>query len=160
MNKGKVILTAFLLISCMFAFSCADKRYRMVSEAMEPTINEGDTYSADLSIYKTQLPQRWDIVLFNSPPEPEYNWAMRVVGLPGEVIDFDSLGITINGDILSVPIPGIKYSKGVGRDTLSHPYTIPDNHYYVIGDNVSNSYDSRFWGALPFSKIFGKAILD
>lgn len=43
---------------------------------------------------------------------------------------------------------------------MPHPFTVPENQYYVIGDNVNDSYDSRFWGALSLDKILGKAIID
>lgn len=141
-------------------YGCGENQFQMVAESMEPTIKKGEMISADLSIYKTQLPERWDIVLFNSPTMPETNWTMRIVGLPGEVINYDSLGILIDGQRLTPLIPGIKYIKGIGSDTLSHPYTIPENNYYVIGDNVDNSYDSRFWGAVAIDKIFGKVTIE
>jgi len=156
----KNIFESLLLpILTILVLSCG-KQYRMVDEAMAPTIKDGDLISADMTAYENQTPKRWDIILFNSPPMPENDWVMRVVGLPGEVMDYDSLGVTVNGKRFPAPIPGIIYSKELGKDALTHPYTIPENHYYVVGDNVHDSYDSRFWGALSLDKILGKAIID
>jgi len=155
----KTAKNSFFLLSIILFFSCSNP-YRMVGEAMAPTIKDGDLISADMNAYEHQSPKRWDIVIFNSPPMPEKDWVMRIVGLPGEVIDYDSLGITANGTRLSEPISGIKYATETNKNMHSHPYTIPENHYYVIGDNVNNSNDSRFWGAVPFDKIMGKVILD
>lgn len=155
----RIVRSLVFLISIILLFSCG-KSYQMVGDAMAPTIKDGDLLSVELSAYEKQSPERWDIIIFNSPPMPEKDWVMRVVGLPGEEIDYDSLGLTVNGKRLSEPISGIKYSKAIGRDTLSHPYTIPENHYYVIGDNVNNSYDSRFWGAVSIDKIMGQAIFE
>ena len=153
-------LRSLLILTTIILFFSCDKSFYMVGDAMAPTFKNGDLISADMSAYENQSPKRWDIIIFNSPPMPEHDWVMRIVGLPGEVIDYDNLGVTVNGKKFHAPISGVMYSKGIGKDTLTHPYTIPENHYYVVGDNVHNSNDSRFWGALSVDKILGKAIID
>ena len=96
----RIVRNLLFLTSIILLFSCGES-YRMVGESMVPTIKDGDFFSADLVAYEKQLPERWDIIIFNSPPMPEKDWVMRVVGLPGEEIDYDSLGLTANGKRLS-----------------------------------------------------------
>ena len=146
----------------LLSFSCQNNNFEMTSTSMEPTIKKGEVVSADLSIYNKELPSRGDVVLFHSPVMEEVDWVMRVVGLPGEVVSFDSNGILINNNPLDYATFNVKYDmseSGIGSSKiLVHPYQIPKNQYYLLGDNVNDAYDSRFWGSIPKDQIFGKVI--
>lgn len=132
---------------------------------MAPTIKANEVVTADMSAYKTRLPSRWDVVIFRPTPVSEKRqqelWMMRIVGLPGETIEFYEDGIHINGKVQTQPtqLQNIEYSAVVASgqtETVSFPFVIPDNKCFVVGDNVNNSFDSRFWGALPLDSIVGK----
>jgi len=157
----KIVRSLLFLISIILLFSCGES-YRMVGESMAPTIKDGDFFSADLVAYEKQLPERWDIIIFNSPPMPEKDWVMRVVGLPGEVVSFDSTGVLINNNPLDSSTFNVKYDmseSGIGSSKfLAHPYQIPEKQYYLLGDNINDAYDRRFWGSIHKGQIFGKVI--
>lgn len=132
---------------------------------MEPTIRAGQLVVLKHSAYKKAEPKRWDIVFFEPVvDDPNALWVMRVVGLPGETISIAENGIMINGE--SCPPPkGVTWTYApVPRHSgkaipIEFPFVIHTNAYFVLGDNVTNSYDSRFWGSLPRNKIKGKVVL-
>jgi len=89
---------------------------------------------------------------------------MRVVALPGETVAFASGGITVNGKPLVPPrhVSNVSYVsldhlplRGAGG-RITSPYVVPGGSYFVLGDNSTNSNDSRIWGAVPFTNIVGR----
>ena len=90
---------------------------------------------------------------------------MRIVGLPGEDISFTNGNLLINGQLPAQParLAAIHYRDPAtllmfGPFTFTNPLVVPPNAYYVLGDNVTNANDSRFWGSLPRTNILGKVL--
>jgi len=136
-----------------------EARY-IASGSMEPTLEVGDKLIIDKHTYLTAPPQREDIVLYLPPPQitefsaSEDALIHRIVGLPGEVVEVRDGQVFINEEPLEEPylpqIGSIDYDYG--------PETIPNNAYFVLGDNRNNSFDSHLWGMLPGEMILGQAI--
>ena len=88
----------------------------------------------------------------------------RVIGLPGETISLTASGIVVNGSILSIPValsnvayrPPERLLGSRGGVLVAFPYTVPPKHYFLVGDNWTNSYDSRQYGAIPLTNILGR----
>ena len=97
------------------------------------------------------------IVTFKSPAELDKEYVKRVIGLPGEKIKIVNKKVYINGKPLDEPYTYFKDKKieGSVRDNLPD-FTIPDHHYFCMGDNRDNSFDSRFWGPLHKDYIIGR----
>jgi signal peptidase I len=135
------------------------------------TSHEGDR----IMISKQLAPRRWDLIVFRWPPDPSINYVKRLVGLPGENLEIRDGAIWINGERLEPPksIRGIHYSptiewngqvhSGPGSDSV----TLGPDEYFVLGDFVDQSSDSRFWErgapghppyALPASHLVGVVI--
>jgi signal peptidase I len=99
--------------------------------------------------------QRADIVVFSPPPSPigpqPSDVVKRVIGLPGEVIGSRNGHVTINGAVLSEP-----YLPAKTLTTDFKTVAIPQDEYFVIGDNRTNSQDSRFYGPIANASIVGK----
>jgi signal peptidase I len=90
MKSFALILVGIVLTSCR-----AEQR-RQMSSSMEPTVRRGEVVDVDSLAYSTSSPKRWDVVLFESPIG-EGEWMARIVGMPGETVDWDSSGLRING---------------------------------------------------------------
>ncbi|AZN40932.1 signal peptidase I [Paenibacillus albus] len=122
--------------------------------SMQKTLVEGQRLIEDKVSYYFEKPQRGDIVIINGP-ESDKRLIKRVIGLPGDVIDFTEDGrVTINGEALEEPyIKGLTYANG-----LQVPYTVPDKTVFVMGDNRENSMDSRAIGPIAFSSVEGRAV--
>jgi signal peptidase I len=126
-------------------------------------------------------PDRGEVVVFKLPSDPAINYIKRVVGLPGDVVYYDqgSKQLTINGEKVPMELlgpfdgdPGIELVKeGLGegghellltrgRLSLGGTYRVPEDHYFVMGDNRDNSRDSRFQGVefIPEDRLVGKAV--
>ncbi len=135
------------------------KAYKVVSGAMLPTLEIGDHLVADLNAYHSVTPQRGDLALFAYPVDPTKDFIMRVIGLPGEKIEIRGKLVYINGEKLNDTwgVFDEQGSDSEGRKGFG-PETISPNEYFVMGDNRYKSYDSRFWGTVPFSSFRSKAL--
>jgi signal peptidase I len=124
--------------------------FKMPTETMEPTLLKGDLILADKAIYKKSEPKRGDLIIFIYPPDTRKMFIKRLVGLPGETIEIKSGSILINGTVLSEPRFANKhyYNKG-DYAKEGQAVKIPDDGYFVLGDNTAASLDSRYWGFVP-----------
>jgi signal peptidase I len=108
---------------------------------------------------------RGDVVVFKTPPLAQIKcgeggtFVKRIVGLPGETVQDRVIGgagyIYINGKKLDEP-----YVRQVLRDIgPANTWRVPPNSYFVMGDNRAQSCDSRVWGAVPKSNVYGKVVM-
>ncbi len=120
---------------------------------------------AEQWVLPTGAVRRGDVVVFKFPEEPERDFIKRVIGLPGEILEVRRKRVYIDGAPLDEPyLEGRQPASGPAavaverRDTFG-PVTIPDGHYFMMGDNRDNSQDSRYWGPLPHGYLKGRAML-
>jgi signal peptidase I len=113
--------------------------------------------------------KRGDIVVFKYPEEPERDFIKRVIGLPGETIELRNKKVYIDNQGLEEPYVHFLFPPGdseTGDAELTDfdvrrrygPVTVPEGHYFMMGDNRDNSQDSRYWGFLPREYVKGKAL--
>lgn len=142
---------------------------------MIPTLDIGDHILVNKFIYGVRLPftdmvlipiqepERGDVIVFRFPKDESKDFIKRVVGIPGDTIEVKDKTLYLNGQQQTelyiqqgedgVPAPSIQ-----DRDNFG-PVSVPQNSYFVMGDNRDHSLDSRFWGFVDFSKVKGQAFL-
>ena len=99
--------------------------------------------------------ERGDVIVFRYPENPDVDYVKRVVALPGETIEMVDGEVRVGRTPMAEP-----YVEPRNVDAIDFgPLTVPDDHYFCMGDNRDNSRDSRVWGPVPRSLIRGKAFL-
>ncbi len=166
--------------------------FRIPSASMTPTLLTGDfifvnkfAYGLRLPVINTKIveigePQRGDVVVFRLPSDPSVNYVKRVVGLPGDVVEYHPANkrLTINGEPVPIEVVGpYEEEPGTvlgweqlgehghrvlltqGARAAAAQYEVPAGHYFMMGDNRDNSQDSRFEevGFVPEGNLVGRA---
>jgi len=144
------------------------RKSTQVSGGMAPTITNGESVTINYLAYAGSSPRRWDVVALLGPAPllPSNSMFLkRVIALPGESIFLSSNGIVVDGAVLSMPAAVSnaycppERLPALGKAALvSFPYAVPPKHYFVVGDNWSNSLDSRYYGAVARTNILGKVM--
>jgi signal peptidase I len=98
--------------------------------------------------------ERGDLVVFFFPLDRTKSYIKRVVGLPGDTVQIDAGAVYVNGERLSETYVPDEYQDHQSLTTR----TVPPDNYFVLGDHRSSSNDSRAWGTVPRSYIYGKAV--
>ncbi|WP_435782913.1 signal peptidase I [Cellvibrio sp.] len=151
--------------------------YSVPAGSMSPTINVGDMVVVNKYIFNDaasedgRKPERGEIIAFHPPHTPETTYLKRVIGIPGDVIQFSDKQLTINGKpIETLTVDGINFSETLNSTTYTVQYsneqnplrnfsgTVSSNHYFVMGDNRDNSLDSREWGFVSTESLVGKVV--
>lgn len=114
---------------------------RIPSESMENTIMEGDQLFGNRLAYRNSDPQRYDIVIFKYPDNEKQLFIKRVIGLPGETVNIVDGKVYINDD--PTPLDDSFLPEKMEGDF--GPYQVPENCYFMLGDNRNWSNDSRSW---------------
>jgi signal peptidase I len=167
--------------------------FKIPSGSMMPTLLAGDfilvnkfSYGfrvpiLNYTIIEVDKPHRGDVFVFHYPPKPSIDYIKRVVGLPGDVIEYKSKTLYINNkkieqtfvgkypyimnEIHHIEAKEFKEALGsVNHSILIHDlpgenfkFEVPQGHYLAFGDNRDNSADSRVWGFVPEHNLVGRA---
>lgn len=126
------------------------------SGSMENTIMTGDRVIGNRFAYSFSDPQRFDIIIFRYPDDESQLFIKRIIGLPGETVEIRDGKIYLNGS--DEPLEDVQTKETMVGSFGS--YTVPENSYFVMGDNRNDSKDSRYWTNTFVTKdeILGKAI--
>jgi signal peptidase I len=174
--KSEIIAWFWVILAFMLINGTLGQARVIPSASMENTLLIGDhlimsRLGYDAGIPFTNLhvplwknPKRQQIVIFKPPYDtslPDY--VKRVIGLPGETVDVHDGAVWIDGKKL-------EENYTIGRteapmrsqligDFAGLPFKVPENCYFVMGDNRENSLDSRYWGCVPRNDILGTPVL-
>ncbi|MGB8495718.1 MAG: signal peptidase I [Candidatus Acidiferrum sp.] len=174
--KSEIIAWFWVILAFMLINGTLGQARVIPSGSMENTLLIGDHlimsrlgYDAGVPFTNWHVPlwrnpQRLQIVIFKPPfdlTQPDY--VKRVIGLPGETVDVHDGAVWINGRKL-VENYTLGPSERPRPDQLrvaygGLPYKVPENCYFVMGDNRENSEDSRYWGCVPRNDILGTPVI-
>ena len=126
------------------------------SSSMEDTIMPGDRVFGNRLAYVLGEPERFDIIIFRYPDDESQLFIKRIIGLPGETVEIRDGHIYINGS--DTPLEDVETKEPM--EGSFGPYTVPEDCYFVMGDNRNNSRDSRYWEHtfVTEDEILGKAV--
>lgn len=109
--------------------------------SMKNTIMEGDRLIGFRLAYVFSEPQRGDIVIFKFPDDESENYVKRIIGVPGDVIQITDGHVYVNGELSPE-----SYIREAMIDTgTEQTYIVPEDSYFMLGDNRNSSKDSRYW---------------
>lgn len=154
-----VIIVVIAVLASLIVRTFVFQTYFIPSASMEPTLQIGDRIIVNKLSVDFGTIHTGDIVVFKSPPAENcgagvIDLVKRVIGVPGDTLTSKGNTIYINGHPLDEKWP---HTEPIGPP-IGH-VTVKAGHYFVMGDNHSDSCDSRFWGTVPRSDIIGKAFL-
>ena len=161
---GAALLLTFLVRS-LFA-----QAYRIPAGSMISTLAIGDHFMANKLIYGATVrnpgtravlfrlpalrqPAAGDVVVFIFPKDRDKDFVKRIVAVAGETVELRGTSLLVDGQERVEPYA--RYEGG--RQSDFGPFRVPDGHVFVLGDNRNQSYDSRFWGAVPIGDLLGRA---
>jgi signal peptidase I len=164
------------VILALFIRTFVVQAFKIPTGSMEPNLLVGDHLLVNKFVFaptasgleRAVLPvrpiRRGDVVVFKFPEEPERDFIKRVIGLPGDTLELRSRRVFINGQPIDEPYAHYLFPQGqddgAGFDVRERygPVTVPERHYFMMGDNRDNSQDSRYWGFLPEHYVKGRAL--
>ena len=151
--KMIIFVVVFVLVVNNFLIINA----KIPSESMENTIMTGDQIFGNRLAYLTHDPERYDIVIFKYPDNESKLFIKRVIGLPGETVTIKDGKVYINDSAEPLDDSFIPETM----EGNFGPYEVPENSYFMLGDNRNWSKDSRFWNNTYVKRdaILGKAVL-
>jgi signal peptidase I len=175
--EALIVAIVLALIIRTFLFQA----FKIPSGSMLDTLQIGDHLLVNKFMYGTHIPfvdgcflavrqpERGDVIVFEFPEDEDESYFQRrdfikrVIGIPGDVIEIKNKQVFVNGlpylleqevhkDAQTVPAVA-------GPRDFAGPIKVPEDRYFVMGDNRDYSYDSRFWGFVDKSKIKGLAFI-
>jgi len=172
----ELVETLILAALIFFAVRALAQNFRVEGSSMEPGLHNGQYLLVNKAVYlKINLdtlhkflpfvdggdeperflfrgPKRGDVVVFRFPRDPERDFIKRIIGVPGDTVEIVNGSVYVNGVLLNE-----SYVTGDSRS--DHERTVvPEKSYFVLGDNRSNSSDSRSWGFVPEENMIGQAM--
>jgi signal peptidase I len=169
------------VVLALFIRTFVVQAFKIPTGSMENNLLIGDHLLVNKFVYAPGEPslgrmflpvgtiKRGDIIVFKYPEEPERDFIKRVIGLPGETVELKEKKVYINGQpidepyvhFLLPPSSQSEFSEHTTSDVREKygPVTVPERHFFVMGDNRDNSQDSRYWGFLPRDYVKGRALV-
>ncbi len=156
---GEALIIALILTLIIRTFIV--QAFKIPSGSMHPTLMVGDKLFVNKFLYKFDDPQRWDVVVFKYPEDPKKDFIKRLIALEGETVEIRDGVIYIDG-IKQILPDEIKQNLYYNQEPFAaprRPVKVPENSYFVLGDNSLSSRDSRYWGFVPKKYMVGKAFV-
>lgn len=150
-----ILWTLAIAIAAFFLLRLSVQTIRVDMPSMEPNVMPGYWIMLDKVSYRFHDPRRGDVIVLHAPPtvEPGKDFIKRVIGEPGDTVEIKNQTVFINGQPLEEP-----YLASPPHYTMSL-VTVPENQFFVLGDNRDISVDSHYGWFVPKSTVVGRAWL-
>ena len=161
---GELVLTiAAAVVLALLMRTFVFEVFEVPTGSMLETIQLDDRIVGEKLSYRFRVPQRGEIVTFNNPSKDGTTLVKRVVATGGQTVDLQEGRVVVDGQVLDEPyvngLESVPLNQQLsGISPISYPYTIPEGYIWVMGDNRTNSKDSRFFGAVPVSEVTSHAV--
>jgi signal peptidase I len=149
------VLVGLAFLLAMTIRAAVAEAFEIPSGSMEPTIMTHDRIVAEKLSPRFSSPQVGEVVVVKNPLGGSIPFVKRIIALPGQTVDVRDHAVWVDGKKLDEP-----YTHGLPSDPISValPVTVPPGYVWLMGDNRTNSGDSRAFGAVPISSIIGRAV--
>ncbi|MCR4590280.1 MAG: signal peptidase I [Lachnospiraceae bacterium] len=155
---GYSLYILIILLLTLVIKGVAFQRTVVSGDSMEHTLSDGDSLLVDKITYRFSEPERFDVIVFPYSVNDRVYYVKRIIGLPGETVEIREGVILIDSHVLPY-----KYNRDVimNPGVASTEITLNDHEYFVMGDNVNDSVDSRSYdvGNIDKDMIIGKVFL-
>jgi signal peptidase I len=141
------VVVSFLIITFLY------QPVRVEGTSMAPQLHDQDRLFINKFAYQFEKIDRDDVVVFYYPRDPQKSYIKRVIGLPGDTIRILDGDVFVNGKVITEPYVPERYRDLRSMDEIQ----VPEGEYFVMGDHRSISSDSRDFGPVERSLIYGKA---
>ena len=159
----EIIETALLALAVYLVLQVSVQPYRVEGSSMVPTLTQDEYLLVNKMVYwpletpfdddgyLIQSPKRGEVVIFRFPLDPSRSFVKRIIGVPADTVEIVKGVVHVNGQALDEPY--VTFTDLGSMD----PLEIPQDAYFVLGDNRGASEDSRSWGVVPAESIVGRA---
>ncbi len=166
-HAGRTLLSILGMVVLIVALSWGLRTfvfqaYEIPSGSMEETIMTGDMVFSEKLSYYAGTPAQGDIITFADPEIASRTLIKRVIATEGQTVDLRDGNVYVDGVKLTEPYtdgkPSYPLTTAYGT-SITYPYTVPAGEVWVMGDNRTNSQDSRYFGSIPVDSVTGRAVL-
>jgi len=149
----EILGTILLAVVVFLLLQASVQSFIVVGASMEPGLHNEQRLLVSKVTYFFHEPEWGDVIVFHPPNSQRGDYIKRIIALPGDTVEVKMGVVYVNGSPIDEP-----YIKDQPSYSL-HPQTIPENSYFVLGDNRNNSNDSHNGWTVPRQNIIGKAWL-
>lgn len=154
------VFIVVLAVACAMAVRAfVVEPFEVPTESMISTIQVGDRLLGEKISYLAHDPQAGDVVTFSDPENPSTTLIKRIIATPGQTIDLKDGEVYVDGTKLDEPYTQGKPTNPIERHAdflssdITYPYTLGQDEYWMMGDNRTNSLDSRYFGPIKRQSI-------
>lgn len=147
------------VVLALFIITFIAQSFLVQGSSMVPTLHDGERLLVDKLTWRFRQPRRGEIVVFKYPSDPSRKFIKRIIGIPGDTILLKEGKVYVNGKLLEESYVNGPTFGAFYRDW--GPIEVKEGHYFVLGDNRTNSDDSRYEdvGLVARNLLVGRALL-
>jgi len=148
--RRKTLVFIIVVIVIVILLETTVQIFPVIGDSMEPNLHWGQQLLTNKTAYHFHEPQRGDVIILRPPFNPEIGFIKRLIAVPGDTIEIKEYAVYVNGSKLHEP-----YIKQPPTYTFPRQ-RIPENEYFVLGDNRNDAFDSHVGWTVPRQDIIGK----